>query len=110
MSDILLRTGSLTFAYPERAPGLFRRPVLREVVKRVDLAAYESFKTAMAGSWQPGISVLGLKEGGVDWALDQYNEKLISPEMKTKVDQAKADIISGKIKVHDYMSDHTCIF
>ena len=28
----------------------------------------------------------GLKEGGVDWALDQYNEKLITPEMKAKVD------------------------
>ena len=28
--------------------------------------------------------------------------------MKAKADQAKADIISGKIKVHDYMSDNKC--
>ena len=49
-----------------------------------------------------------LKEGGVDWALDQYNEKLITPEMKAKVDAAKADIISGKITVVDYMSNNTC--
>ena len=84
--------------------------MLTSMVKRVDLAAYESFKAATAGSWQPGVSVLGLKEGGVDWALDQYNEKLISPQMKTKVDQAKADIISGKIKVHDYMSNNTCVY
>ena len=27
-----------------------------------------------------------------------------------KVDQAKADIIAGKIKVHDYMSDNTCAY
>jgi len=84
--------------------------VLTSMVKRVDLAAYESFKAARGDSWQPGISVLGLKEGGVDWALDQHNEKLISAEMKAKVEQAKADIIAGKIKVHDYMSNNTCAY
>ena len=55
-----------------------------------------------------GTSVLGLKEGGVDWAYDQYNEKLITSAMKAKVDAAKADIIAGKINVHDYMSDNSC--
>jgi basic membrane protein A and related proteins len=49
-----------------------------------------------------------LKEGGVDWALDKDNEKLITPAMKAKVDQAKADIVSGKIVVHDYMSNNAC--
>ena len=29
-------------------------------------------------------------------------------EMKAKVDQAKADIIAGKIQVHDYTSDNSC--
>ena len=73
--------------------------MLTSMVKRVDLAVYEAFKAAKDGNWKPGISVLGLKEGGVDWALDQHNEKLITPEMKAQVEQAKADIISGKIKV-----------
>ena len=54
------------------------------------------------------MPVLGLKEGGVDWALDKHNEKLVTPEMKAKVDAAKADIIAGKIKVHDYMSNNAC--
>jgi basic membrane protein A len=84
--------------------------MLTSMVKRVDLATYESFKTAMEGKWEASISVLGLKEGGVDWALDRYNEKLITPEMKAKVDQAKADIIAGKIKVHDYMSNSACTY
>ncbi len=82
--------------------------VLTSMVKRVDLATYGSFKSAMDGKWEAGISVLGLKEGGVDWALDKNNEKLITPEMKAKVDAAKADIISGKITVHDYMSNNAC--
>ena len=33
---------------------------------------------------------------------------LITPEMKTAVEAAKAKIISGEIKVHDYTSDSTC--
>jgi basic membrane protein A len=82
--------------------------MLTSMMKRVDLAAYQSFKAAQAGTWKGGLQVLGLKEGGVDWALDQYNEKLVTPEMKAKVEQAKADIISGKIVVHDYMSNNAC--
>ena len=78
------------------------------MTKRVDQAAYRSFNRAATGSWKAGTQVLGLKEGGVDWTLDQYNEKLITPEMKAKVDAAKADIISGKLTVHDYMSDNSC--
>jgi basic membrane protein A len=82
--------------------------MLTSMTKRVDLAAYQSFKAAQAGTWKGGVQVLGLKEGGVDWALDQYNEKLVTPEMKAKVEAAKADIISGKIVVHDYMSNNAC--
>jgi basic membrane protein A len=82
--------------------------MLTSMIKRVDLATYRSFKAAQSGTWRSGISVLGLEEGGVDWTLDWYNEKLISPEMKAKVEQAKADIIAGKIAVHDYMSDNSC--
>jgi basic membrane protein A len=82
--------------------------MLTSMVKRVDLAAYNSLMTAKNDAWQGGITVLGLKEGGIDWALDQYNEKLISPAMRAKVDQAKADIIGGKIVVYDYMEHSDC--
>jgi basic membrane protein A len=82
--------------------------MLTSMLKRVDLAAYQSFKAANDGTWKAGVQVLGLKEGGVDWALDQHNEKLITPDMKAKIDAAKADIISGKIVVHDYMSNNAC--
>ncbi len=82
--------------------------MLTSMVKRVDIAAYNLFKSAKNGSFKPGIQALGLKENGVDWALDKYNKDLITEDMKKAVEQAKADIISGKIKVHDYMSDNSC--
>ena len=82
--------------------------VLTSMLKRVDVAAYNSFKAAREGSWKPGVSVLGLKEDGVGWALDDNNKALITPEMKAAADKARADIIAGAVKVHDYMSDSKC--
>ncbi len=82
--------------------------VLTSMLKRVDIAAYNVFKTAKEGTFKPGFSVFGLAEGGVGWALDEHNKDLITAKMKTAVDKAEADIISGKITVHDYMSDNTC--
>jgi basic membrane protein A and related proteins len=77
--------------------------MLTSMVKRVDVAVY-----TLAKKTTPGVTVLGLKEGGVDYALDQHNQKLVPFEMKQKVDAAKADIIAGKIKVADYMADNAC--
>ena len=77
--------------------------MLTSMVKRVDVAVYNAFKGVT-----PGITNLGLKEGGVDIALDEHNAKLVTPEMKRRVDAARADIISGKIKVIDYMANNAC--
>ena len=84
--------------------------MLTSMVKRVDVAAYNAFKGAMEGTWKPGIQVLGLKEGGVGWALDENNESLITPEMKAAVEAATKGIVEGTIKVHDYMADNSCDF
>jgi basic membrane protein A and related proteins len=79
--------------------------MLTSMVKRVDVAVYNVLK-----GWKPGVSVLGLKEGGVDYAVDDNNAKLINRALKAKVDAVKADIIAGKIKVADYMADNACKF
>lgn len=82
--------------------------VLTSMLKRVDVAAYASFTAAKDNAWKPGVTVLGLKEGGVDWALDEHNKPLVNDAMKAAVDKAKADIIAGTVSVHDYMSDNKC--
>ncbi|MBS0631720.1 MAG: BMP family ABC transporter substrate-binding protein [Verrucomicrobia bacterium] len=76
--------------------------VLTSAVKRVDVAVYKAFQAAKDGTWKPGQLVLGLAEEGVDYSLDQYNRALITPEIEARLKQAKADIISGKIKVTEY--------
>lgn len=79
--------------------------MLTSMVKRVDVAVYNALK-----GWKPGLQVLGLKEGAVDYALDEHNAKLIPAPLKAKVDAVKADIVAGKIKVADYMADGNCKF
>ncbi len=77
--------------------------MLTSMVKRVDVAVHQAFKGVT-----PGTTSLGLKEGGVDYAIDQHNQNLIPAEMKRRVDAAKADIIAGKIKVIDFMVGNAC--
>lgn len=84
--------------------------MLTSMLKRVDVAAYKAFKDAHDGTWAAGIQVLGLAEDGVGWALDEYNKDLVSADMMAKVEAAAADIVSGKLSVHDYMSDNSCSY
>jgi len=96
--------GKLAIGVDSNQNHLHPGTMLTSMVKRVDVAVYNSFK-----QHKPGVTSLGLKEGGVDYALDQHNAKLVSADMKAKVDAAKADIISGKIKVVDYMAANKCL-
>jgi basic membrane protein A len=83
---------------------LYPGHILTSMVKRVDVAVYNAFKDAKDGTWKPGAQNLGLKEGGVDYALDQYNRSLITPDMEKKLNEAKQAIIDGKLEVKDYYS------
>jgi len=77
--------------------------MLTSMVKRVDVAVHNAFKGIT-----PGVTSLGLKEGGVDIAIDEHNARLVTPAMKQKVDAARTDIVAGKIRVIDYMTNNSC--
>ena len=82
--------------------------VLTSMVKRVDNAVYQTFEDAKKGEFKGGTVTLGLKEDGVGYAVDDNNKALLTPEMTAAVEKAKADIIAGTIKVHNYNTDNTC--
>ena len=87
---------------------LHPRHVLTSMVKRVDIATRATLEAASAGTWRPGTQILGLGEDGVGLAFDQNNASIVTPEMRGRVEQAKADIAAGRISVHDYLSDNAC--
>ncbi len=101
-------SGKLAIGVDSNQNHLHPGTMLTSMLKRVDVAAYNTFKSAMDGTWKAGIYNLGLKEDGVGWALDEHNRALITPAMEAKVEQIRADIIAGKIAVHDYRTDNKC--
>jgi basic membrane protein A len=76
------------------APGY----VLTSVTKQVDEAVFEAVKAALAGRLKPVLE-LGLKEKGVDYVYDEHNRDLIPAAARAKAEEARALIVSGKLKV-----------
>ncbi len=98
--------GILSIGVDSNQNGMHPGKVLTSMLKRVDNAVYAAFTEGEALT--PGFSVMDLKSGGVDYAMDENNAALVSPEMKAAVDAAAEKIKSGELVVHDYMSDNTC--
>ena len=82
--------------------------MLTSMVKRVDVAVADAFKSAMEGTWEPGFKVLGLAEDGVAWALDDNNRSLISADMEAKMAAAEKQIVDGGLTVADYTANNAC--
>lgn len=77
--------------------------ILTSMVKRVDLAVASAFDGV-----RPGVTALGLKEGALDYALDEHNAALVTPAMKAKVEAARAAIVAGRLAVIDYTAANRC--
>ncbi len=76
--------------------------VLTSMLKRVDVAVFETIKSAVAKNFKSGVVRFGLNDSGIDWALDKNNESLWSAAEKTKMNEIKKLIVSKKISVPDY--------
>ena len=77
--------------------------VLTSMVKRVDTQAFDMIKSVVDGSFKGGtVHYYGLKEGGVDAAMDEYNKGLIPDDVLKQVDALRQKVISGEIVVPNY--------
>ena len=83
--------------------GLHPGFILTSLLKRTDVAVYRAFSGV-----QPGVTALGLKEGGLDLAFDANNARLVSAAMRQRIDAARADIVAGRLKVVDYTERLAC--
>jgi basic membrane protein A len=79
-------------------PGL----ILTSMLKRVDEAVYSTIEESKSGAFAGGIKRFGLANKGIDYAVDQYNEKILTESVRKRADELKAEIIAGKIDVPDY--------
>lgn len=95
--------GLLGIGVDSNQNGLHPGQMLTSLLKRTDVAVYQAF-----GGIRPGVTELGLKEGGLDLAFDEHNATLVTPAMRRAVDSAKADIVAGRVKVIDFTARNAC--
>lgn len=80
--------------------------VLTSMLKRVDNAVFQAMSDGPG--MEKGFNVMGLANGGVGYAMDEFNADLVSSDMQAAVDDAASKIASGDLAVHDYTSDDSC--
>jgi len=74
--------------------------IVTSVMKNVDKTLLRAIDLYFSGNLPVGSAeTLGLKEEGVCLAYNKYYDKLVSDEIKGKIDDALAKIISGEIVV-----------
>lgn len=100
-------TGNLVIGVDSNQNGIAPGSVLTSMLKRVDVAVYTSIKETLDGSWTPGLQVLGISDGGVDYALDEHNADLISDDEKKRLDEIKQKIVSGEISLENDASGNS---
>ncbi|HEV2920794.1 MAG TPA: BMP family ABC transporter substrate-binding protein [Actinomycetota bacterium] len=72
--------------------------ILTSMLKRVDNAVQQTIGEYVNGTEKGGIKTFGLKDGGIDYAQNQYNKELLG-DIPTTLDELKQKIIDGEIKV-----------
>ena len=75
--------------------------ILTSMLKRVDIAVYQTIRRVKEGDFQAGINVFGLKNNGVGYSLDEHNRALVTKKMITVVNQYRDKIIRGEITVNE---------
>jgi basic membrane protein A len=95
--------GLLGIGVDSNQNGLHPGHMLTSLLKHTDVAVYRAFKGV-----QPGVTALGLKEGGLELAFDEHNAALVSPAMRRAVDAAREDIVAGRVQVIDFTAHNAC--
>lgn len=78
--------------------------VLTSMIKRLDKAVFQEISQMMEGRFVPGAKYYGLKEGGVGLSPMTYTKHLMPAAILKQLNVVETKIISGEIKVTDYMS------
>lgn len=73
--------------------------VLVSMLKRVEVAVYESVKSAYEGNFEGGIYVYDLEAGGVGYSEMRFTRDQIPADLLAQVDALAARIIAGEIVV-----------
>lgn len=93
------QTGKYLIWVDSNGNGLVPGQVLTSIIKGVELSVYQMIENVITGNFTGGVKNYGLKEGGIEYIVDEDNESLLSKDILNKVEEFKSKIISGQIEV-----------
>ena len=88
----------------ETAPE-FSDVYLTSVLKKIDVAVYNTIKDTMNGNFTGGTVTYTLADGGVDIAPYHDFDSAVSDNLKAAIDQLRTDLSSGTITVEGILSE-----
>jgi len=71
--------------------------MLTSVIKRMDVAVFDAISKVIDGSFEGGLYVGTLANGGVDLAPFHQLDNIVSQDLKNELEEVKAGIIDGSI-------------
>jgi basic membrane protein A len=73
--------------------------VLTSMIKKVDVAVFETIKRVVEGKFESGVKEFGLAEDGVGFVYNEHNQDRIPKEAVDKVNELAKQIIDGTLAV-----------
>ena len=95
---------------PPAAIADWRRPFARLRLLHpgllVDVAVLETCRALVEDRFRPGVHTFGVSDGGVGWALDEYNRPLVSAEDEARMRERWPMVENGAhVKMHPEWRD-----
>ena len=81
--------------------GIAKGSVLTSMLKRVDVAVFESIKNLLLGRFEGRLYRYGLAEGGVATTDCRYSRDRLPPNFKKILQRKRQAILQGKVQVPD---------
>lgn len=72
---------------------------LTSMIKKVDVAVFDTVKQLAEGKFASGVHELGLAEGGVGFVYDDNNKAFIPQAVVDEVNELGKQVVAGSIKV-----------
>jgi len=79
--------------------------VLTSMIKKCNIAVFNTIKSAIESNFKGGVHNFGIAEDGVGLSDFKYTRDKIPAEYLKRIDEIKKDIMLGKIKITDYMTE-----